>query len=46
MTILEQASYSHHDVEIEKRESLYQGFTRLEKSAFDIACLISKNTPP
>ncbi|CAG67240.1 NUDIX domain-containing protein [Acinetobacter baylyi] len=34
MTILEQASYSHHDVEIEKRESLYQGFTRLEKVSF------------
>ncbi|WP_120428872.1 NUDIX domain-containing protein [Acinetobacter baylyi] len=34
MTILKQASYSHHDVEIEKRESLYQGFTRLEKVSF------------
>ena len=34
MTILKQASYSHHDVEIEKRESLYQGFTQLEKVSF------------
>lgn len=31
MTTIEQASYSHDDVEVENRESLYQGFTQLEK---------------